>query len=160
MGVVAWPIAERLRLLQVSLLLRAPVPRPVDATYGFRLTSFVACVVESAGQQMLNTESGSGDAFGSHCAFCRLHRCCFHHGNNIIPNNDKNHHKKCLKVILFFFSLEMAFRPGSQTGNVGRWEEILGPPLLTSDWESFCLHAAPITTRLMSFWWRAKVCTV
>lgn len=54
----------------------------------FCLTSFTAGVVESAGQQVLNTEPGSGHAFHSYSAFCWLHRC-FRCGGDIIYNNER-----------------------------------------------------------------------
>lgn len=74
----------------------------------FCLTSFTAAVVESAGQQVLNTQPGSGDAFHSYSAFCWLQRCCFRRGDDIIHNNKRPEREGVCA------SLEIALRPGSQ----------------------------------------------
>lgn len=68
----------------------------------FCLTSFTAGVAESAGQQVLNTEPGSGHAFHSYSAFCWLHRC-FRCGGDISYNNER--------AEVFFVLLGIALRP-------------------------------------------------
>lgn len=71
----------------------------------FCLTSFTAGVVESAGQQVLNTEPGSGHTFHSYSAFCWLHRC-FRCGGDISYNNER--------AEVVFVLLGIALRPSSQ----------------------------------------------
>lgn len=93
-----------LYLSELLVLLMQPKPH----SDRFCLTSFTAAVVESAGQQVLNTQPGSGDAFHNYFAFCWLQRCCFRRGDDIIHNYEKPEREGVCA------SLEIALRPGSQ----------------------------------------------
>lgn len=93
-----------LYLSELLVLLMQPKPH----SDRFCLTSFTAAVVESAGQQVLNTQPGSGDAFHSYSAFCWLQLCCFRRGDDIIQYNERPEQGTVCA------SLEIALRPGSQ----------------------------------------------
>lgn len=80
-----------LYLSELLVLLMQPKPH----SDRFCLTSFTAAVVESAGQRVLNTQPGSGDAFHSYSAFCWLQRCCFRQGDDITHNNERRT-RRCL----------------------------------------------------------------
>lgn len=95
------------RVLYLSELLGL-LMQPQPHSDRFCLTSFTATVVESAGQQVLNIEPGSGDAFHSYSAFYWLQHCCFHRGDDIIHNSERPEREGDCAL------LEIVPRPGSQ----------------------------------------------